>query len=854
MHCTSSSMAHLLSTSLLEIAGAAHARAIQVLIAAARGETVDKGNAQSCDSTPQSKAILATFYEDEIDNTMFLMGACTRIWLDNQRLVNCLLIGGGATDTDASLMVQTSRLCYEAWFQLTKQWSNRPGLQVDKARFVLHWLKDTTGDFASHSANNSNINEKVQWNIREAALLLHHKKWNDWTILFVHSWIETDSLEIRRNVLSEAVRLLASYLKFDSNSSTVVCTDTAQPTLTFHNDASTELTPDIEAWIYLVTHVVLVAAEYGVAGQVDLDFLTADEIDKIEEIEDLIDANAWTVTSRSLYKMLHKLMIGWLEQLLANTQREQVNREVALEIAQCLCLLTPHQDKAPDIVRVYMGRIMEWNNTMSDSNQSSPSFDALRYNNPSIALEQYCKTDYHLHYLLSAAIANFVQCELATKFRQHSFVDDKNCNPMSSVCVYDESTNDEQPGWVLQAHNLLHRDGFVLLRNAIPNMQSIMHLDVLRQTLATHNLCARMRTDPSSTQATITPDHDCRMSSNVDDELDSLGTVATVVTVSSELSICASDYQLESALPVTLRDSGVLALVQETQSPLRHVLQTLSGEENVHLVRNESYLRCKIKAGFTPPHADYYAYRLNERLFRPMAACNLSSVRLSNMTASENDSARLPDWAQLAGIPVEINRRADACVLCGPYCHPMRSESVASKNGNGGDKYDNDNNDDNGDEFILCDLCECAYHPHCLPRPPAVLPIGEWHCPSCVASNLNVFTTWIPLQALQPQQGVLAVQAGSHKNCDFDEQLGTRFNLPGSFFPLGSLSSTTHNVKWCVPQQLKLGDIIVFNIKTIHASTQNRTCEPRFSADVRFVAGWVHPRMSNQDSADMSIV
>jgi len=38
-----------------------------------------------------------------------------------------------------------------------------------------------------------------------------------------------------------------------------------------------------------------------------------------------------------------------------------------------------------------------------------------------------------------------------------------------------------------------------------------------------------------------------------------------------------------------------------------------------------------------------------------------------------------------------------------------------------------------GNEMLLCDGCESAYHMLCLPQPLASVPEGSWHCHACVS-------------------------------------------------------------------------------------------------------------------------
>lgn len=43
--------------------------------------------------------------------------------------------------------------------------------------------------------------------------------------------------------------------------------------------------------------------------------------------------------------------------------------------------------------------------------------------------------------------------------------------------------------------------------------------------------------------------------------------------------------------------------------------------------------------------------------------------------------------------------------------------------------------DRDDDNVLLCDTCDGQYHKYCLDPPLAVIPEGDWHCPSCVAGT-----------------------------------------------------------------------------------------------------------------------
>ena len=105
---------------------------------------------------------------------------------------------------------------------------------------------------------------------------------------------------------------------------------------------------------------------------------------------------------------------------------------------------------------------------------------------------------------------------------------------------------------------------------------------------------------------------------------------------------------------------------------------------------------------------------------------------------------------------------------------------------------------------------------------------GPWHCPKCAASPIGVYTTWICLSELEaPNDSILAVAPKTHLLTEWDLPLNNK-QLPGDF---------NWKLKWEIPKSIGYGDIIIFNIKTIHASSANASSPRAFrcSFDTRVV-------------------
>jgi len=103
---------------------------------------------------------------------------------------------------------------------------------------------------------------------------------------------------------------------------------------------------------------------------------------------------------------------------------------------------------------------------------------------------------------------------------------------------------------------------------------------------------------------------------------------------------------------------------------------------------------------------------------------------------------------------------------------------------------------------------------------------GAWHCRECAQRPLAVYTTWVALSLATPMDSVLAVVPGSHLLQGWDLPLRNA-QLPGEFDGQAAL--------WQIPPLVNPGDVIIFNIKTVHGASRNNSRPKRFrvSCDAR---------------------
>jgi ectoine hydroxylase-related dioxygenase (phytanoyl-CoA dioxygenase family) len=90
-----------------------------------------------------------------------------------------------------------------------------------------------------------------------------------------------------------------------------------------------------------------------------------------------------------------------------------------------------------------------------------------------------------------------------------------------------------------------------------------------------------------------------------------------------------------------------------------------------------------------------------------------------------------------------------------------------------------------------------------------------------------LWTSWIPLGDYNVSDGVLAVCEGSHEIVSTSSRSHPS-ELPAEF------STTSDSSVWRTGA-VRAGDVLLFDIRTIHASTPNFSSQFRLSVDMRWM-------------------
>ena len=131
------------------------------------------------------------------------------------------------------------------------------------------------------------------------------------------------------------------------------------------------------------------------------------------------------------------------------------------------------------------------------------------------------------------------------------------------------------------------------------------------------------------------------------------------------------------------------------------------------------------------------------------------------------------------------------------------------------------------DAVAVCALCAQRLHRACI-TPRMRSQSGEFHCAECANSAFPYYTTWIPLHDVTINDGRLALIAGSHRLRGYDDSRNEL--LPSEYDAAAAKSAIWQSA------DMSAGDVIVFNIKTVHAAAKNTSARYRLSLDTRMTA------------------
>lgn len=129
--------------------------------------------------------------------------------------------------------------------------------------------------------------------------------------------------------------------------------------------------------------------------------------------------------------------------------------------------------------------------------------------------------------------------------------------------------------------------------------------------------------------------------------------------------------------------------------------------------------------------------------------------------------------------------------------------------------------------FHQCVICKTIMGKSCIVRSGSLYEEGQFLCKSCADAPIPYFTCWISLSEVAVENSTLGFVLGSHKLTGFDRP------KPGHQVPF-EFENLRKAAKWSIPDSpLQPGDILLFNIKTIHAASKNISQQFRISFDTR---------------------
>jgi hypothetical protein len=528
---------------------------------------------------------------EQLPNGIFLLSSVVKIVATTARLVDNAYAFAPDSSERRECQALATQLEDEHVAPLVLLWKAHTGqAQTRKLEIAERWLGASALASLSEARTqrtqttppSASSDELTPWTIEDEEVkdLVARRCWDELTTFIVHSWIEAATIEDRAVVVREAALLLPALLRGGEEQFSM--DDAMKPT---NLNASLELSN----WLYLLTHIVLVATDYGVAFHV-------------ETRADAEVGEHWT--------QLEHALTTWFCALKKRKAREQQNRELLLEMAACLLLLAPSIHNVPFDVTQYVENVI-WP-SFERPRRVAASFTLLPsttfYPNQPLAERVYVR--YHFHFLMALLVSLYQRSfwrqryAAASNINRHlSSVNQAAPLPMHAVVEVDPSST----GWAQRAQEALDTDGYVLLRNLVPS--SILRaLSERLIALSGQQWMVELNTTTDAIKGEK-PTVSC--------------TEGTEAITESLREVLASDPSILRLWEVTGGDGDTHEpdqLVKNDSQLVQHVASLCRNEALP--VRRGVYLRCKpadVNEGFSQPHADYFAYQHNGTLFGPLS-------------------------------------------------------------------------------------------------------------------------------------------------------------------------------------------------------------------------------------------
>jgi len=231
--------------------------------------------------------------------------------------------------------------------------------------------------------------------------------------------------------------------------------------------------------------------------------------------------------------------------------------------------------------------------------------------------------------------------------------------------------------------------------------------------------------------------------------------------------------------------------------------KSLFGQSSIRPLVKQTFLRLMGSSG-TVQHADYYYFKRDTHIFSGEDGLNAQIAARQYLTKHD---------------------------LWKKDLYELESNEIKKSERNKGKKESDDMKQEDNESSLKCGICGEWYSEEDLDdrRRERLAKAnkkkmdfgmeGQWHCPQCALSPLSIYTTWISLtDDIGPKESVLAVIPHSHKLKQWDTPRPNS-QLPGDF---------NWKLKWVIPSKVNFGDVIIFNIKTIHASSKNNSSPRRY--------------------------